>query len=362
MTPETLTPAEKRLQRRVIAVCAFMTLCFVTLCLGVVFPVQMGFQLVIGWTSYIARALPVFTISVERTTWFLVALILFTLGIHFVCKKRYRRKQASKAESGESNWRLRWTLSLAMMCLMLALSGICVISMTHQTWWMVTGENMVAYRRGMMAARRSTSKNNLRQIGLAMHDYHESNSQLPMGGTFDQTGQPHHSWTTRLVPYLDQAELYNQIDFHQSWTAEANQKAFQIRIPAFQNPGLYSDYDHGKSSEEVFRGYKPIHYAANSRVFNVNSGLTFKKIPDGTSNTIFAGEVKAGIKAWGDPLNFRDPVLGINVNPHGFGGPFTGGTQVLMGDGSARFISDDIDPAVLKAISTPNGGEAVGEF
>ena len=80
-------------------------------------------------------------------------------------------------------------------------------------------------------------------------------------------------------------------------------------------------------------------------------------VTDGTSNTVFAGEVKGTFRPWGDVINWRDLRLGINVSPDGFGGPFKGGCNLLLGDGSVRFVSDGISPEVLKALSTPKGNE-----
>ncbi|HBL48512.1 MAG TPA: hypothetical protein DDZ90_34530, partial [Planctomycetaceae bacterium] len=134
---------------------------------------------------------------------------------------------------------------------------------------------------------------------------------------------------------------------------------FETRLIVLQSPGMQYDFT---EAEGDATGYKPAHYAANSRVLSANSGMDLRKIKDGTSYTILAGEVRSGIKAWGDPTNFRDPTEGINRNPRGFGSPFTGGAHVLMGDGSVRFLSEDIDPDILKALSTPQGGEPVGEF
>ena len=64
---------------------------------------------------------------------------------------------------------------------------------------------------------------------------------------------------------------------------------------------------------------------------------------------------------WGHPANARDPAVGLG-HPAGFGGPWRGGaTNVVLADGAATFLSPDIDPAVLTALATPAGGEAVGD-
>ena len=85
-------------------------------------------------------------------------------------------------------------------------------------------------------------------------------------------------------------------------------------------------------------------------------------ITDGTSNTIYAGEAAGNFKGWGDPANLRDPALGINAGPDGFGSRSPGGANFNLLDGSVRFISDNIDPGVLKALSTPDAGDTVGAF
>ena len=368
MTAELSTPVEPVTQNRTITVISIIVLCVFAFSLGIMFPFIVGFHLLAGWILYVRRVLPTLTISVGQTFWFLIFLLLFTVVLHRALKKIYRWKQESlitlAEQSAVAPWQKRWTFTLVTLFLMLALSGISVTSMTHQGWWMATGKDQIlVYHTGSRAAaRRSTSKNNLKQIGLAMHGYHDSFRQLPAGGTFDSTGQPHHGWVAQLLPYLDQGPLLQQIDFNQPWNAEVNRKPFQTRINMIYNPGIVSDYDTGKSSKEAFQGYQPAHYAANSQMFSVNTKNNFRQIKDGSSNTIFAGKIKANIKPWGDPRNFRDPGLGINRSARGFGSPFVGGANFLMGDGSVRFLSEDIDPAVLKALSTPNGGEPVGEY
>lgn len=81
---------------------------------------------------------------------------------------------------------------------------------------------------------------------------------------------------------------------------------------------------------------------------------------DGTSTTILLGTVGERFKPWGHPANVRDPAQGINRVASGFGGP-TGwnGGLFLMCDGSVRFLHDDTDLEIMKALGTPSGGETI---
>jgi hypothetical protein len=89
--------------------------------------------------------------------------------------------------------------------------------------------------------------------------------------------------------------------------------------------------------------------------------LRFKEFSDGLSNTLLSGEAVSEPMAWGSPVNWRDPRLGVNRSRDGFGGPWrtTPGAGFVMGDGSTRFINEEIDPRVLEALATPSGGEKV---
>ena len=66
-------------------------------------------------------------------------------------------------------------------------------------------------------------------------------------------------------------------------------------------------------------------------------------------------------KPWGHPTNWRDPTVGLNT-PDGFGGPRgNGGANFVMADASVRFVSDKISPDMLRALTTPGGGEDIRE-
>ncbi len=201
------------------------------------------------------------------------------------------------------------------------------------------------------AARRSISKNHLKQIGLALHNYHEVHRFFPPGAIETTDGKPYHSWQTMILPFVDNAQLYNQIDFDQSWTDPANQRYFQLELPIYLNPVIEE-----KTSP---KGLGLSHYVGNKLLLKTNGDMGLRNITDGASNTIMAIETGENFKAWGDPTNLAEP---INIMGAGKKLSFTGGNHVLLGDGSVRFVSENIDPVVLKALSTPAGGEKIGKF
>ena len=74
------------------------------------------------------------------------------------------------------------------------------------------------------AAQRSTCKNNLKQIGLALHNYHDRYQSFPPAFVADENGKPMHSWRVLLLPYLDQADLYARYNFNEPWNGPNNLK------------------------------------------------------------------------------------------------------------------------------------------
>jgi prepilin-type processing-associated H-X9-DG protein len=200
------------------------------------------------------------------------------------------------------------------------------------------------------AARRAQSVNNLKQIGLALHNYQSANDALP-APTFDHEGRPLHGWLTRLLPYMEQVSLYNQINMALPWDDPRNAVPFGTVVGPYHNPGIPRTRDRDDA------GYALSEYAENARMVGVRS---LDDVRDGKSQTILAGEVPAGFRPWGDPVNWRDPARGINRAPDGFGGPFKGGANFLFADGSVRFLKNSVAPKVIEALGTPAGGERVG--
>jgi hypothetical protein len=211
-----------------------------------------------------------------------------------------------------------------------------------------------AVQQARQAARRTQSMNNLKMMGLAVHTFHDANTHLPTG-VFSADGAPLHSWQTQMLPFVEHAPLYDSINLEQPWDDPANSPMFRSVILTYLNPAQ-------TGNQFAADGSAVSHYSMNSNLVIPNQPLSISDITDGTSNTAYGGEAAGNFKAWGDPANTRDPVAGINAGPDGFGGPFVGGASMVLMDGSVRFIANDVDPAVLKALSTPNGGEQMPPF
>jgi hypothetical protein len=191
---------------------------------------------------------------------------------------------------------------------------------------------------------------NIKQIGIAMHNYHGEKDSFPRQATTDPSGKPLLSWRVQLLPYLDQQELYNKFHLDEPWDSEHN-KALISQMPAvFACPKSSHLATEGKTCYLVPHGDRTI--------LSGDHGGSIKNCTDGTSNTIMA--VEAGDKAsviWTKPDDWR---IGEDVSFEPLLGRHAGGTTILLGDGSARFVKDTIKKETLKALITRDGGEVIG--
>lgn len=317
---------------------------------GAFFLLQVPWVLLTGWLSFLRETLPAVQADIPQvlTAWLALALLLG--GVQF-CGSRILASRGGHPET----WKLRWSITITATLLLSFTAGISLVGVVHHLAWMTLGKDPVLENSFDSILDRPQSVINLKNIGSALLTKAETNSdQLLPAGDLNSLGQPMHSALTKLLPHLGEElpELAAAIDYAKPWNHPDNRSAFVRRVFEFQFPDRALKRQHHTED-----GYAVANYAANQRVFAIGHGVALKSISDGTSNTIFFGDVMERPSAWGDPRNVRDPARGINSGPDGFSSPWKTGVQVLMGDGSTKFLSNDIDPKVLRALSTPAGSE-----
>ena len=207
--------------------------------------------------------------------------------------------------------------------------------------------------------------NNLKQLGLAMHNYHDEYGCLPPAYVADENGKPMHSWRTLLLPYMEQKALYDQYNFDEPWDSPANQVVVGSVIDCLRCPSAKSNLASGQPLPENRTCYVMI---TGPGMFSEGENcVTTKDIADGTSNTIMIVEIRNSDIAWAEPRDLRaDELWGINnesdERPSTLGSEHHGGMNVLICDGSVRFMPATITPERLRALLTIAGGEKAEDF
>jgi prepilin-type processing-associated H-X9-DG protein len=343
------------MRRFLVRLFAIIGVLFVMACLGQAVPFEFAFYLIAGWAHFLYRVAPQVKLDTSATATAAVCLILLTIGLHQFASWLYPfMARSSAADCGESlrRWPARWTAWLITGVVLMFVAGLATVGVAHQTAWLLfSPEKLVNAAGARGAAWRAQSINNLKWIGLALHNYDEEHKSFPPGGTFDPNGRPLHGWQAAILPFSEQTDLYDRIDFRFPWNDVHNAVPYQTTVTFFLRPGI----DRKKDAA----GYALSHYAANGLMLGGSVPKTLRGVTDGTSNTIMAGEAVDNFRAWGDPTNWRDTSLGINRSPNGFGSPAPGGANFLFVDGSVHFLKNAIDPRILKALSTPAGGDPV---
>jgi prepilin-type processing-associated H-X9-DG protein len=237
-----------------------------------------------------------------------------------------------------------------------------------------------AVQQAREAARRAQSSNNLKQIGLALHNFHDTFNHFPQGTLPSKKLKPEErqSWLVSLLPYLEQAAVYNEMKVNlresAAWDDDELQDAIRLKFSVFVNPSHEAGFEDGEPSTIDYAGWAGVGKDAPTEkckpnkkgIFGYDRTTRIAEIVDGTSNTVMVSDVAAegrGPWAQGGTATIRALTTKPYVNgPDGIGGPHNGGFNVLFADGSVRFVSEDIDEDVLEALATRAGGEIVGDF
>jgi len=267
-----------------------------------------------------------------------------------------------------------------------------------------------AVQQAREAARRSTCKNQLKQIGIGLHNYHDIHNTLPPGG---MTGGNELSWQVMILPSIDYGPLYESVDFSLKTNTAHDPVLGTQKISVYLCPSSNKDKENGSTTQYTTHYYGNMgpttgidtggttqytcagvssstecnagtaHGGYGTRgVLGRDSKINFRDITDGLSNTIAVGEISnhksltgadmVGYRKWhrgfagtasGGTKNITFAINTTtynganNFNEISFGSNHIGGCHMLFSDGAVTFISENVDLNVYKDSATRDGDE-----
>jgi hypothetical protein len=224
---------------------------------------------------------------------------------------------------------------------------------------------------------KAQSSNNLKQITLAMHSFNDAYQRLPPAIVYNREGKPLYSWRVLLLPFLEQANIYNQFHFNEAWDSPHNQNLLASMPKTYAHPiktsatethyqvfdgrdnlataAFTSGIQHGPMVE--LRVGIPGQYAGQVFEAGIPSAIP-RTFTDGTSNTIMVIEADTPVP-WSKPA---DLPFGTGISLPTLGGLYESGTVLAgLADGSVHTINrKTISETTLRAAITANGGEVLG--
>jgi prepilin-type N-terminal cleavage/methylation domain-containing protein/prepilin-type processing-associated H-X9-DG protein len=282
------------------------------------------------------------------------------------------------------------------------------------------------------AAARMSCQNKMKQLGLALHNYHDSNNKLPpgaQGNVFpnpNPAGSPANivgtSWIVFTLPYVEQEPLYKLYRFDLNYNDPINglvggNVVSSLYCPAGPDPKKYLDpntnvttnpsthyygvmgpggpsdnfqmvlggvtytYRVGSAaSNGAWSGHGLLsHYVETTGSISTNRQIKFTEVKDGLTNTLMLGEISVSLpstqtnqyRTWirgnnggsGTTKNMTNPINSTfyngsnNFNDISFGSNHSNGSNFTFGDGSVRFVNQNADLSILKAMASIDSGE-----
>jgi hypothetical protein len=203
-----------------------------------------------------------------------------------------------------------------------------------------------AVQRVREAANQTKTSNNLKRIGLAMHQYHDVFGHFPPAVVLSKEGKPLYSWRLALLPYLDGGDRLCQ-EFHpdEPWDSPHNVKLLSRMPKEYALEGVPTA-NPGDTFFQVFVGPQA--------PFEAGRKPTLASFTDGLANTLLVVEA-ANAVPWTKPVDLLFKADG----PLPLGRHYSSGPLVLLADGSVRSLSAKMSEKTIRAAITPAGGEVL---
>jgi Protein of unknown function (DUF1559) len=201
-------------------------------------------------------------------------------------------------------------------------------------------------------ARRSQCVNDLKQLGLALHNYHEAFGCFPPAYVADATGKPMHSWRVLILPFLEQSTLYDAYNMDEPWDGPNNRKLLGQRPVVYDCPS--------RDGGPTLTSYVAI--VGPRTAFPGSKTRSLGEISDGTTETILIAEVANVDIPWTEPRDLDVGTMSWIVNDPSkpaVSSVHRRAPTLLFADGSVRSLGTFPSSATLRAMTTIDGGEPV---
>jgi hypothetical protein len=199
-----------------------------------------------------------------------------------------------------------------------------------------------------LAAGRMQSANNLKQMGVALHNYNNAHKHFPANAIYSKDGKALLSWRVEILPYVGEDALYKKFKLNEPWDSPHNKKLIPLM------PKLYKPVK-GKATEPNGTFYQV--FFGKGAMFEGKRGVKPVDVTDGLSNTIMVVEAGKDV-VWTKP---DDVPFDADKKLPKLGAMFEAGFHALLADGSVRFIARSIEPKTLKALITRAGDEVISD-
>ena len=272
-----------------------------------------------------------------------------------------------------------------------------------------------AVQRSREAARRVECTNHLKQVGLAVTNYHDLHGQFPINygaGVYNDNNRGV-SWLTMILPQLDQATLYSTINFGEPLTDDGNSYASKLVVPTFlcasdlhdlgvmpnrretHEPRAITNYKACLGSNWAWGSFAPVTSKTGKNAGETDgldlcngvicrggsqppSGNRMRDITDGASHTFLLGEAVPEwcLYTWWYWYNASTATCAVPLNywqipedtdddwfySYSFASRHPNGANFCLADGSVHFVGNQIDQKIYRGAATIQGDEVLGEF
>jgi prepilin-type processing-associated H-X9-DG protein len=206
-------------------------------------------------------------------------------------------------------------------------------------------------------ARRMQCSNHLKQIGLALQNYHDTFGCFPPAYVADAKGRPMHSWRVLILPFIEQKPLYDKYRFDEPWDGPNNSRLHNEILHVYCCPSRAEQQSRTETSYVAVMGPQTVWPGSKT--------ITMSDVTDGTSNTILVVEIANSGIHWMEPRDLHVVQMPMAVDAargQGISSQHPNVAMAVFVDGHTQALTKNTPPEILRALLTIAGGETIGDY